>query len=96
MAGAESIGAPSPERRAPSDRVFVRDGERCWFYRREIVLFEAEGNYTRVHFGAHRRSIRTSLKALNAASTRRVLPREPEHIVNLRFIEEMAPAVEDR
>ena len=30
----------------------------------EMVFFEAEGNYARVHFGAHRPLIRTSLNAL--------------------------------
>lgn len=33
------------------DRVFVREGERCWFVPvRSIRLLEAEGNHTHVHF----------------------------------------------
>lgn len=32
-------------------KLFIRDGERCWFVRlADIHLFESEGNYTRVHF----------------------------------------------
>jgi two-component system LytT family response regulator len=49
------------------DRVFVRDGERCWLIDvAEIRLFEAEGNYARVHFGAHRPLILRSLQTLEA------------------------------
>jgi len=49
------------------DRVFVRDGERCWLVDvAEIRLFEAEGNYARVYFGANRPLILKSLQALEA------------------------------
>jgi two-component system LytT family response regulator len=49
------------------DRVFVRDGERCWLVDvADIRLFEAEGNYVRVYFGANRPLILKSLQALEA------------------------------
>ena len=33
-------------------KIFIKDGERCWFVAlADIVLFESEGNYARVHFG---------------------------------------------
>ena len=49
------------------DRVFVRDGERCWLVDvADIRLFEAEGNYARVYFGANRPLILKSLQALEA------------------------------
>ena len=36
-------------------RIFVRDGEHCWFVAVEdIVLIESEGNYARLHFAGHR------------------------------------------
>jgi len=64
---------PSGERarlkpRAPvMHRVFVRDGERCWLVDvADIRLFEAEGNYARVYFGANRPLILKSLQALEA------------------------------
>jgi len=61
----------SPVGQSPSpvalDRVFVRDGERCWLVDvAEIRLFEAEGNYARVYFGANRPLILKSLQALEA------------------------------
>src|SRR4029434_3253585 len=37
--------------RSATDRVFLRDGERCWIVQwAEIVLFEVEGNYARAYF----------------------------------------------
>jgi two-component system LytT family response regulator len=56
-----------PQSAVALDRVFVRDGERCWLVDvAEIRLFEAEGNYARVHFGANRPLILKSLQALEA------------------------------
>ena len=41
--------------RSATDRVFLRDGERCWIVQwAEIVLFEVEGNYARAYFGGNR------------------------------------------
>ncbi len=37
-----------------TDRVFVKDGEHCWFVPlAEVRLLEVEGNYTRLYFGTH-------------------------------------------
>jgi two-component system LytT family response regulator len=44
-------------------RVFVKDGENCWFVTvGDIQLFESYGNYTRIFFGQHKPLI---LKSLN-------------------------------
>ena len=83
--------------RSVSDRVFVRDGERCWIIPlADIALCEAEGNYTRIHFGTNRPLIRTSLQALEARLDPAVFFRvSRSHIVNLLFIEAMASAIDD-
>ena len=53
--------------RPTSDRVFVRDGERCWIVALgDIALFEGEGNYTRLYFDGNRPLIRSSLASLEA------------------------------
>src|SRR3954471_23839171 len=40
----------SKQRLAETDRVFVRDGEKCWFVPiNDFKLLESEGNYTKVH-----------------------------------------------
>jgi len=47
------------------DRVFVREGERCWFVEvGQIRLLESEGNYTRVHFGDAQPQLFRSLNAM--------------------------------
>ena len=88
------------ERRRPaaipgSQQIFVRDGERCWFVRLDdVALFESEGNYTRLYFGQNRPLLLRSLNylegRLNPAAFFRVSRR---HIVNLAFIESIAPWV---
>ena len=47
------------------DKVFVREGERCWFVEvGQIRLLESEGNYTRVHFGDAQPQLFRSLNAM--------------------------------
>src|SRR5215471_8921173 len=68
-ASAES-GAPPKGQAAASGsavgrRVFVRDGERCWFVPLEdIALLESEGNYTRLFFGGNKPLLLRSLNHL--------------------------------
>ena len=47
----EEVPPTSGERLGLDQRVFVRDGDRCWFLAlREVVMFKSEGNYSRVVF----------------------------------------------
>ena len=86
-----------PERRSSTERVFLRDGERCWIVQwAEIVLFEVEGNYARAYFGGNRPLIRASLHALEAKLDPALFFRASrQHIVNLRFIESVETAPDD-
>ncbi len=86
---------PTPDKPQPASdgKVFIKDGERCWFVALDqIVLFESEGNYTRVYFDQHRPLLLRSLNALEAklapASFMRVSRRQ---IVNLAFVTGVAP-----
>jgi len=83
--------------RSSTERVFLRDGERCWIVQwAEIVLFEVEGNYARAYFGTNRPLIRVSLNALEAKLDPAVFFRASrQHIVNLRFIESVETAPDD-
>ncbi|MAY82855.1 MAG: DNA-binding response regulator [Flavobacteriales bacterium] len=50
-------------RLGPSDQVFVKDGDRCWFVKlSDVSAFESEGNYVRVFFENNKPLI---LKSLN-------------------------------
>ncbi len=72
-------------------QIFVKDGERCWFVaRREIVLLESEGNYTRLYFGGHRPLVLRSLNYLEDRLDPAIFFRASrKHILNLKFIESM-------
>lgn len=74
-------------------RVFLRDGERCWIVAlEEIRMLESEGNYTRVYFGENRPLIYKSLNALEARLNPAIFFRASRsHIVNLRNIQALAP-----
>jgi two-component system, LytTR family, response regulator len=87
-----------PERpRSSAERVFLRDGERCWIVQwAEIVLFEVEGNYARAYFGSNRPLIRVSLNALETRLDPAMFFRASrQHIVNLRFIESVETTPDD-
>ena len=83
--------------RSSTERVFLRDGERCWIVQwAEIVLFEVEGNYARAYFGSQRPLIRASLNALETRLDPALFFRASrQHIVNLRFIESVETAPDD-
>jgi two-component system LytT family response regulator len=92
--GRRPVDAPGPEKQqAPEGKVFIKDGERCWLVALEqIVLFESEGNYTRVYFDRNQPLLARSLNQLEAKL-------DPEHflrvsrrqIVNLDFVVGIAP-----
>ena len=95
----ELAAAPdgAPRRRSASDRIFLREGDRCWIVALgEIALIEAEGNYARVHFGSHRPLVRSTLQALEARLDATVFFRASRgEIVNLRFVESIESEVDD-
>ena len=91
-------GADTVSRGAPSfDRVFVRDGDRCWIVAiADIVLFEGEGNYTRLYFAGERPLIRSSLSVLEARLDPSTFFRaNRRHIVNLRMVTAVENAGDD-
>jgi two-component system, LytTR family, response regulator len=81
----------------PLERVFVRDGDRCWIVRiADIALFEVEGNYARAYFGGNRPLIRSSLNELEARLDRGVFFRASrQHLLNLRFVASVERAPDD-
>lgn len=79
---------------AADGKVFIQDGERCWFVELErIMLFESEGNYTRVYFDQHRPLMLRSLVQLEARlDPARFVRTSRSQIVNMRFVAEMTPS----
>lgn len=86
---------PAPAQRL--ERVFVRDGERCWLVAlAEIVLMESEGNYTRLYFGKDKPLIPRSLAMLEERLDPAIFFRASrQHIVNLKWIEHVENGVAD-
>ncbi|MBY0242304.1 MAG: LytTR family DNA-binding domain-containing protein [Burkholderiaceae bacterium] len=75
-------------------KVFIQDGERCWLVELErIMLFESEGNYTRVYFDQQRPLMLRSLVQLEARlDPARFVRTSRSQIVNMRFVAEMTPS----
>ncbi len=83
------------QRASADERIFVKDGERCWFVQlKDINLFESEGNYTRVYFASERPLILRSLQALEERLDSALFFRASrKHIVNLQAIESVQQSV---
>jgi two-component system LytT family response regulator len=51
LAAIPKEGDQTRERLGPEDRIFLKDGEKCWFVAlKDVRLLESEGNYVRVRF----------------------------------------------
>ena len=76
------------------DRVFVKDGDRCWFVRiGDVVLFESEGNYTRLYFEEKRPLVYRSLAYLEQRlDPQHFFRASRKHLINLRHVRGLEPA----
>ncbi len=90
----DAVGDNPDQRLDENDRVFVKDGERCWFVKLgEVSLFESEGNYTRLFFGGERPLIYRSLSYLETRLDDKTFFRaNRKHIVNLKRVDDLRPA----
>lgn len=77
----------------PTDEVFVRDGERCWFVEvSHLRLLESEGNYTRIVFENEKPLLLRSLNTLESRLDPKVFFRaNRSQIINLKWIEKIEP-----
>jgi two-component system LytT family response regulator len=76
-----------------TDRVFVKDGDRCWFVSlSDIRLFESDGNYIKVYFETFKPMIHKSLNALDERLDQRSFFRASrKHIINLSWLDSIEP-----
>lgn len=77
----------------PDHRVFLKDGDRCWFVAlAKVRLFESEDNYVRVHLEDANPLILRSLNELEEKLDDRAFFRaNRSQIVNLRAIQSVHP-----
>lgn len=80
---------PASQKLGPQDRVFVKDGDKCWFVKLEnIRLFESDGNYIKIYFDNFKPMIHKSLNALDEKLDDRSFFRASrKHIINLTWVE---------
>lgn len=78
---------------APEDKVFVREGDRCWFVPvKQIRLLENEGSYTRVHFESVQPQLFRSLSAMEARlDPKHFFRANRNQIINLDWIGKIEP-----
>lgn len=80
------------------ERLFVRDGQRCWFVPlREVHLISSEGNYVRLHWKQAKPLFNRSLVNLEQRLDPKMFFRaNRQQIINLEFIEEVDMGVGGR
>lgn len=73
------------------EKIFVKDGERCWFVPlSDVRLLEAAGNYIRLCFGKHAPLLARSLQSLEPRLDPKYFFRASrKHIVNLDHVEQI-------
>ncbi|MBA3849466.1 MAG: DNA-binding response regulator [Opitutus sp.] len=89
-AGAE--GTPRT-RLSLEDKVFVREGDHCWFVPvKSIRLLESEGNYTRVHFDEQKPQLFRSLTAMeDRLDAKHFFRANRKQVINLAWVEGIEP-----
>lgn len=77
----------------PEDRIFIKDGEKCWFVAlKDIRLFESEGNYVRLRFGDQKPLVLRSLNNLEKKLDPHVFFRaNRKQMINLAWVGKIEP-----
>jgi two-component system LytT family response regulator len=93
---AQAARAPQPD--AVLEKIFVRDGSRCWFVPlREVRLLSSEGNYIRLSWGKSQPLLGRALAALEQRlDPNRFFRANRRQIINLDFIENVELGVNGR
>lgn len=80
-------------RLSPEDKVFVREGDRCWFVPvKSIRLLESEGNYTRIHFDDNKPQLFRSLTAMeDRLDAKHFFRANRKQVINLAWVEGIEP-----
>ena len=72
-----------------NDRIFIKDGEKCWFVQlKDVFLFESYGNYVKVFFKDQKPLILKSLNLIEERlDSKKFFRANRKHIVNLDYVE---------
>jgi two-component system LytT family response regulator len=86
-------GGAATHRLTSEDKVFVREGDRCWFVPvKNLRLLESEGNYTRLYFDDHQPQLFRSLTAMEERlDSRNFFRANRKQLINLAWVEGIEP-----
>lgn len=89
----EAGGPVATHRLSLEDKVFVREGDRCWFVPvKNIRLLESEGNYTRLYFDDQKPQLFRSLTAMEERlDGRHFFRANRKQVINLTWVEGIEP-----
>ena len=90
--------AAAGQPRQALERVFVRDGERCWLVQlSEVPLIEAEGNFARLHLPSAQPLLARSLQYLEDRLDPKTFFRASRRqLINLAQVERLSHALDGR
>ncbi len=83
-----STSEKKEEKLYEDQRVFIRDGEKCWFVTiRDIRLLEGKGNYTQVHFENNKPLVLKPLQHFeNILDDSIFIRANRQQIINLKYV----------
>jgi two-component system LytT family response regulator len=86
-------GAAATHRLTLEDKVFVREGDRCWFVPvKNLRLLESEGNYTRLYFDDQKPQLFRSLTAMEERlDPKHFFRANRKQVINLAWVEGIEP-----
>lgn len=86
-----ATAAVSEGRLSPDKRIFLKDGEKCYFVRlSEVFMIESVGNYCRFHFGNNRPMIHRSLNKIQERLDPTIFLRaNRQQIINTEYIHDI-------
>lgn len=91
----KKISQPAPEEKSISidKRIFIKDGERCYFVPlSEVFLIESVGNYARFYYQHHKPLLHKSLNYLESRLPDTHFFRAGrQQIINIQFIKNISP-----
>lgn len=92
-AAGAAADAVASQRLTPEDKVFVREGDRCWFVPvKNIRLLESEGNYTRLYFDDHKPQLFRSLTAMeDRLDPKHFFRANRKQVINLAWVDGIEP-----
>jgi two-component system, LytTR family, response regulator len=88
-----AVGPTASHRLTLDDKVFVREGDHCWFVPvKNIRLLESEGNYTRVHFDSSKPQLFRSLTAMEERlDSKHFFRANRKQVIALAWVEDIEP-----